>query len=125
MRVGTFAICAAILAACGGGEQTVVVAKFKRVTGPDGTRNWYTVRCESLTDCYELAGRACPGGYAVADNAGTESTESTSAASATRVGGVVVAGGQGSSRTKRGGEMLIHCKAPGAPAPATQLHSYA
>jgi hypothetical protein len=118
VRIVTFGLLAALVAACGGGE--VWYWRTQRVTGPDGTKDWFAVECQEMFDCYKHCGRVCPDGYDIANSAEKELTTSTGSGSATRVGGTTIATGRGSSSTLHGGAMLIHCRSADqvTPAPA-------
>lgn len=78
-------------------------ASASRVTGPDGSFNWYAITCRrNRSNCYEKAGEVCPGGYKVADGDDREGIYAHADSSSTMV------------TTTYHGEMLIKCK--GAPA---------
>lgn len=39
----------------------------RQVTGPDGSRNWYSIQCShNPANCTEKAGDVCPNGYETA-----------------------------------------------------------
>jgi hypothetical protein len=105
MRRGGIFLLASTIALSSCTPEMEETAYFRRVNGPDGTRNWFAVECREMTDCYVMAGKACPAGYALADGTTNSSTESS--VSARRAFGGVYANGE--SRTKTGGTLLIHC----------------
>lgn len=80
-----------VLSACG--------ASASRVTGPDGSFNWYAITCRrNRANCIEKAGEVCPGGYRIADTDDREGVYADSNAYGSTV------------TTTYHGEMLIKCK---------------
>lgn len=96
MRCAAFLAVALLgLAACG--------ASASRVTGPDGSFNWYAITCRrNKMNCVEKAGEVCPNGYRSAE----ENDRDGAYAVVDRSGGFAT--------TTYHGEMLIKCK--GSPA---------
>jgi hypothetical protein len=60
MRGSMLAMVLAVCAACSH-------TRAHQIMGPDGSHDWYLIRCRGDEGCFDKAEEVCPGGYELAE----------------------------------------------------------